>query len=298
MKEVPEVLKELGYAHDSASGATEDKYLMILKLWLRHEHKMQYPASARMVTGTIVQEGLNSFRGLDNFDPQAGPQEGIEISAATRHMMSLYDEYQPRDWDDNKDAEEYEAFREYLSDMLGNASQALDAWQAKHRINQINGEHKLWHLEPRLDVPIMLFRDYYGGGQQADLKCKLPLRNPVKKDGTRSWRVPKPETEPTWQNIWQQAIYWKATGEKPSLLHVTASGYHIWDETNCEALQEDNLERAYNDAVRSWVVTQNLVRAANGNWRTLFGLVQPDFTEIARRHGPFITQLARQAWSI
>lgn len=132
---------------------------------------------------------------------------------------------------------------------------------------------------------------------QIDLKCSLPLRNPPKKDGTRSWRIPKPKTEPSWQQAIQQAVYWKATGQEPSLLFVTASGYHIANKENCQALTEENLELAYNDAVRSWKTTQNLVKAANGNWRTLAGLVQPDFVEIAQRHGPDIVKLARQLWS-
>jgi hypothetical protein len=164
--------------------------------------------------------------------------------------------------------------------------------------NQIAGEHQRWLDEPKSDVPIMLYQDFSGAGTQIDLKCSLPMRNPVKKDGTRTWRTPKPKTEPTWQQVVQQSIYWKATGETPALLFVTGSGYHICTPENCEALSEANLNRAYNEAVQSWVITQNLLKAANGSWNTLFGLVQPDINEIARRHGPSIVTLAKQAWSI
>ena len=96
----------------------------------------------------------------------------------------------------------------------------------------------------------------------------------------------------------QQAVYWKATGEKPALLFVTASGYNIVDETNCELMTEDNLQRAYDDVVRSWLVTQNLLKASRGSWKTLAGLVQPDMVQIAQRHGPNITNLAKQLWEI
>ena len=92
------------------------------------------------------------------------------------------------------------------------------------------------------------------------------------------------------------SVYWRATGQKPSLLQVTASGFHIWDEDNCPLLQEQHLEQVYQDVKRSWTTTQNLIRVANGNWHTLAGLVAPDFTEIARKHGPHILQLAREFW--
>jgi len=43
---------------------------------------------------------------------------------------------------------------------------------------------------------------------------------------------------------------------------------------------------------------QNLLKAANGNWKTLFGMVAPDFGQIAGRHGGEILKIAKQAWSI
>jgi hypothetical protein len=144
----------------------------------------------------------------------------------------------------------------------------------------------------------MLYQDYAGDGKQIDLKCSFPLRNPVKKDGTRTWRVPKPRLEPTEQQLMQQAVYWKATGDKPALLFVTAAGFNIVDETNCEMMKPERLEEVYNTIVMRWTVQQNLLKAANGSWRTLFGLVQPDFGQIAQRHGPDILKIAKEAWRI
>ena len=284
----------MGYTHDSVSGGTSAKYEMLFKLWLRHQHKMQFPQNTPMFTGRIIEGGLNRVEGLENYDPDKGRQDGMPIAEATRHMLAEYDEYQPRDWDDGKDKEEHEAFREFLPDMLGHAVEGLREWQRRHGLNTIHGEHQTWFTVPELDVKIMMFRDYYGGDVLCDLKCKMPQRNPVKKDGTRTWRIPKPDMQPTEYNIWQMAGYWRATGQKPSLLQVSASGYHIWNEDNCPLLQEDHLENVYQDLKRSWITTQNLIRAANGNWHTLAGLVAPDFTEIARKHGPHILKLARE----
>ena len=157
-------------------------------------------------------------------------------------------------------------------------------------VNRIEGESMKQFVEPKIDVPVVLYQDYSGGGRQIDLKCSLPMRNPPKKDGTK--------TEPSAQQVMQQAVYWKATGEKPALLFVTASGYNIVDETNCELMTEENLQRAYDDVVRSWLVTQNLLKASRGSWKTLAGLVQPDMVQIAQRHGPNITNLAKQLWEL
>jgi hypothetical protein len=296
MKEAPVSLKDMGYYHDSQSGATATKDEMFLKLWLRKEHKMNFPMAARPWAGISVQHGANLALGLQDYNEIIGQQEGMPIAEATRHMMAKYDEYKPRDWDDGKDAEEYDAFREVLPEMMAHSIAGVNEFF--QGANQIAGEHQRWFDEPKSDVPIMLYQDFSAAGTQIDLKCSLPMRNPVKKDGSRSWRTPKPKTEPTWQQVVQQSIYWKATGETPALLFVTGSGYHICTPENCEALSEENLNRAYNQAVQSWVITQNLLKAANGSWNTLFGLVQPDINEIARRHGPSIVTLAKQAWSI
>jgi len=296
MKEAHLSFKDMGYYHDSASGATATKDEMFLKLWLRKEHKMNFPMAARPWAGISVQHGANLALGLQDYNEIIGQQEGMSIAEATRHMMSKYDEYKPRDWDDGKDAEEYDAFREVLPEMMANSIAGVKEFF--QGANAIAGEHQRWLDEPKSEVPVMLYQDFSGGGTQIDLKCSLPLRNPIKKDGTRTWRTPKPRTEPTWLQVIQQSVYEKATGETPALLFVTGAGFHIATPENCDALSKESLNRAYNEAVQSWVITQNLLKAANGSWRTLFGLVQPDMTEIARRHGPSIVTLAKQAWSI
>jgi len=296
MKESPQQLKDMGLYHDSASGATATKDEMFLKLWLRKEHKMSFPMAARPWAGISVQHGANLALGLQDYNEIIGQQEGMSIAEATRHMMAKYDEYKPRDWDDGKDAEEFDAFREVLPEMMANSIAGVKEFF--QGANAIAGEHQRWLDEPKSEVPIMLYQDFSGGGTQIDLKCSLPLRNPIKKDGTRTWRTPKPKTEPTWMQVIQQSVYWKATGETPALLFVTGAGFHIATPENCDALSEESLNRAYNEAVQSWVITQNLLKAANGSWRTLFGLVQPDMTEIARRHGPSIVTLAKEAWRI
>ena len=293
-QETPEYRKEFNAKHDSAFGATQLKWEFVLKLYCRHL-QVKMPMAARPMCGIVVQDGANKILGLDKYQPLIGQQDGMEQTKAIAEAMQRFNEYKPRTWDDGKDAEEFEAFKEYIPDMILHAAEGVrERFKAA---NMIEGEYQRWHNEPKIDVPVMLYQDYSGGGIQCDLKAKPPLRNPAKKDGTRSWRVPKVEgITPTAQQQIQQAVYYKATGEPPSLLFVSASGYYIADADNCDQLKPDALEKAYAEAVRSWQINQNLLKAANGSWRTLAGLVQPDFNEIARRHGPSIVDVANQLW--
>ena len=145
---------------------------------------------------------------------------------------------------------------------------------------------------------ILYYQDYSGGGRQIDLKCHAPIKNPTKKDGTSTWRIPKPRTEPLPSWIRQQAVYWKATGQKPALLSVTATDYHIIDETNCEQLQDDYLQVAYDDMVRSWIVLQNILKDSQGSWNHIVERNKHDGAEILNRYGPDIYKLSQQLWSI
>ena len=105
MQNIPDRFKEMGLTHLSASSGTEEKYLLVLKYLLR-KYDMQFPGSARMITGSIIQEGGDCILGLHNFDPEKGQQEGMDVAEATRHLMALYDEYTPRTFDDGKDQED------------------------------------------------------------------------------------------------------------------------------------------------------------------------------------------------
>ena len=293
--EIPEYRKFAGATHNSASGGSQSVDEHVLKLYLRKEYSMNFPFAARPRAGQVVQEIVDHHLGLHNYSPIYGPKDGLGMSEAIRQGVTDYMNYQPRTWDDGKDMEEYEYFRDILGDM---AQLAVEGLKEYYKDDEIEGEFKRWHHDDRIDVPTMLFQDYSGGGKQIDLKCSFPMRNPLKKDGTRTWRVPKPKTEPTAQQIMQQSVYWKATGDKPGLLFVTPAGYNIVTEENCPALKPENLEVTYQQVAQRWIAIQNLLRAAHGSWKNLFGLVQPDYAQIAVRHGPDILSIAKDAWRI
>jgi len=294
-REIPDYSLFFGRKHVSASGATQPIDEHVLKLYLRKEHKMNFPFAARPRAGQIVQSIADMALGVHDYSPIHGPKEPMDIDEAISRGLTEFEFYKPRDWDGGKDAEEYHHFKEVIPTM---ARYAVKGIREFYKGVAFEGEYQRLYNEEKLDVPVILFQDFTGAGRQIDLKCSLPVRNPPRKDGTRTWRNPKPKTEPTAQQIMQQAVYNKATGDEPGLLFVTPAGYNIVTAENCDALKPEALEATYQDVVQRWVVQQNLLKAANQNWATLFGLVQPDFGQIAGRHGPDILKIARETWRV
>lgn len=291
---IPDYRKEFGCYHNSASGGTQSTYENIFKLYLRKEYKMNFPMSARPRAGQIVQEGCDHFFGLHDYSPVRGQQEGLSIDESIRHAMTEYMNYSPIKWDGGKDADVYEACKDVIPQMIRYAIEGIEEYFGKNV--ELVGEYQRTFKDERLDIPTIMFLDFADDTRQIDLKCSLPMANPPKKDGTRTWRVPKPKTEPTMQQVMQQAVYYKGTGLAPALLFVTGEGYHLATHENCDMLKPAVLEEMYESIVQRWLVLQNLMKAANGNWRTLFGMVTPDYAEIAQRHGPEILDIAKQAW--
>lgn len=294
-REIPDYSLFFGRKHVSASGATQPIDEHVLKLYLRKEHKINFPFAARPRAGQIVQSIADMALGVHDYSPIYGPKEPMDIDEAISRGLTEFEFYKPREWDGGKDAEEYHHFKEVIPTM---ARYAVEGIREFYKGVPFEGEYQRLYNEEKLDVPVILFQDFTGAGRQIDLKCSLPLRNPPKKDGTRTWRNPKPKTEPTPLQTMQQAVYNKATGDEPGLLFVTPAGYNIVTAENCDALKPEALEATYQDVVQRWVVQQNLLKAANQNWANLFGLVQPDFGQIAGRHGPDILKIARETWRV
>ena len=293
---IPIYRRTFGSLHESASNGNLPEDQAILKLYLRKEHNMNYPDAAPMMLGRMVQTGLDHHLGLHDYSQEQGQQEGLEINKAIREALTEYQVYTPRTWDNGKDQSAYDSFQDFLPDMVKCAAEGLK--QYFQNVNAIEGEFAQRYNEPLIDVPILFYQDYSGGGKQIDLKCQVPRKNPTKKDGTFTYSAPKPKTEPSPAWIRQQAVYWKATGQKPALLCVSAKDYHIIDETNCEQLQDDYLQVAYDDMVRSWLVLQNKLKDSQGSWKHIVERTKLDGAEILNRYGPDIYKLSQQLWSI
>ena len=106
MAEIPDYRLNFGIEHESASNGTTTKDEMILKHYLRKEHKMSFPMASRPIAGIKVQTGVDCRMGLHNYSPIRGVQEEMDINEAIRYALTECQGYNPRTWDNGKDAEE------------------------------------------------------------------------------------------------------------------------------------------------------------------------------------------------
>ena len=294
---IPDYRKEYGSRamHVSASSGTQRLDDYFLKLFIDHHLKIGYPGSAKMEGGKAVQKIVDLCLGLNDYIKARGVQEQKSFEQALREVTHEYSLYKPRTFDDGKDAEEYAEIKNHLSEM---ASHALLGMREYFGNQEIEGEYKRWTDVDGIDVPCMMYLDYASAKRELDLKCTFPTRNPLKKDGTRSWRIPSPRTEPTENQVIQQAVYNKATGLEPALLFVTSKGFEIATAQTTDLLKKDSLDYHFNLVKQRWLVQQNILKNARGNWRTLFDMVQPDFGKILNYHGPDIHKIAQLQWGI
>jgi hypothetical protein len=82
------------------------------------------------------------------------------------------------------------------------------------------------------------------------------------------------------------------------LLFVTSKGFEIATAQTTDLLKKDSLDYHFNLVKQRWLVQQNILKNAKGNWRTLFDMVQPDFGRMLNYHGPDIHKIAQLQWGI
>ena len=80
----------------------------------------------------------------------------MEINESVRYALTEYQGYNPRTWDNGKDAEEYEEFREHIPEMIKHAVDGLQQYFTG--VNRIEGESMKQFIEPKIDVPIVLYQ--------------------------------------------------------------------------------------------------------------------------------------------
>ena len=292
---IPEYRKAYGSNHASASGGTQPVDEHILKLFLRQQFQRQFPMTTRPRAGQIIQRICDNHFGIADYQPELGVTEEMPLEEAINDGIREFKAFAPITYDDGRDVETKERLFDDIPVMAQHAAKGIQEYFE----GQVpEGEYERTFIEDKLDVPVIGYIDYARDNKMLDLKCSFPIRNPIKKDGTRTWRVTEPRTEPTPTQIMQQAVYYQATGQKPALLFVTSKGYHLATEENCDDLTVDALEESYDMILRRWIVIQNHMRDAKGSWKELFARVNPDFQQIAQRHGPEILTIAKEAWRI
>lgn len=160
-REIPDYSLFFGRKHVSASGATQPIDEHVLKLYLRKEHKMNFPFAARPRAGQIVQSIADMALGVHDYSPIYGPKEPMDIDEAISRGLTEFEFYKPRDWDGGKDAEEYHHFKEVIPTM---ARYAVEGIREFYKGVAFEGEYQRLYNEEKLDVPVILFQDFTGAG--------------------------------------------------------------------------------------------------------------------------------------
>ena len=275
--------------HNSASGGTQPLDEYFLKLYCDHNLQLSFPSSAKMTAGNAVQRLVDLSLGL-TFDKK----EPIEFEEAQRIVEREYSFYKPRTFDDGKDAEEHQEIRQHIHSTAVQADKGLKEYFGKQKFT---GEKKEFFDVESIDVPTMYLIDYRSKKKMIDLKTSWSIRNPMKKDGTRTWRIPKPAKEPTHNQICQQAVYWKATGLTPALLFCTADGYEISTPETTDLLKKDSLEYHFNVVKQRWLVIQTIMKKSK-TFDEALQFVSPDLERIMLYQGNEFFRIAKVIWRI
>jgi hypothetical protein len=126
--DIPEYRKFFGATHNSASGATQPLDEHILKLKIRKDYDIYFPFAAKPRAGQIVQMACDWHLGLDKYSPIQGQQKGMDIDLAIKKAMTEFMTYQPRKFDDGKDAEDYQEIKNHIPQMVHHAVQGLQEY--------------------------------------------------------------------------------------------------------------------------------------------------------------------------
>ena len=275
--------------HNSASGGTQPLDEYFLKLYCDFHMQLSFPSSAKMTAGNAVQRLVDLSLGL-TFDKK----EPIEFDEAKQIVEREYSFYKPRTFDDGKDAEEHQEIRQHIHSTAVQAHKGLKEYFGKQNFT---GEKKEFFDVDTIDVPTMYLIDYRSKKKMIDLKTSWSIRNPMKKDGTRTWRIPKPAKEPSTSQVCQQAVYWKATGLTPALLFCTADGYEIATPETTDKLSKESLEHHFNIVKQRWLVIQNIMKKSK-TFEEALQFVSPDLERIKSYQGNDFVKIAKVIWRI
>tara|TARA_R100000781_G_scaffold26941_1_gene20017 strand:+ start:523 stop:1353 length:831 start_codon:yes stop_codon:yes gene_type:complete len=85
----------------------------------------------------------------------------------------------------------------------------------------------------------------------------------LKADGTYSERTQSLPKGPTASNVRQAAIYSRASNKPVRIIYANHKGYMVFDQTNCESLQPEALNAAFETMRLSARARQNLLKISN-----------------------------------
>ena len=240
--------------------------------------------NANMACGRAVQTACDKIL-IDNFEPARAYDEA-------RDQLS---QFKPRWWDDGIDEKKFEKYSDVeFEAVINTATEGLR--EAMSKDNTIIGETDYIRKWPGLDIPYNTKPDY---NRRGALKTKWSRISTTSKSGFSAASLPKNLNGPFEQSaLYQVAGFWACNGKLPPfLVYANANDYRIFNQDNCEELQDENLERIVKNATRILKVTEKHLKNANTK-QDLFDGIDIDFNDIAWNEPPTLIKEAKKVWGI
>ena len=280
MPALPAALKKARYYRSSCSQLRLAADLWVYQyLILSQEQRNALPANVKMQSGSICGELLQ--RVLCSDEVLAKMQSPHQIADKLSHLtleqacevaMSQFRQVAPRDTD--SDREQKDKHLQMLNDVLCHAVKGFDV----ARYGEIIAAEKeyIWYWRG-LFASALGYADLVTPTHVIEFKTKWPTRGSIKKDGTRGFSAVKAPTTPERAHIAQVSCYALASSKKPVLYYAGERDTSTFDETNCEDLEEKNLQNNVSNYYLTARSRERMLLAVDGDVDRMVEMTQPDF---------------------
>jgi hypothetical protein len=220
--------------------------------------------------------------------------DGQSHDEALRHATSVLDAHELLPWDSESDRGRLDVHRgDPLEAIAKNALAGIE--KALSSANKIEGQEKLTKRYGGLALEFLGFSDYYEGGKVAGLKVKTSAPK-VTKTGTGK-RIGSLPSKPDSKHAAQASFYSDVLGCPASLVYANEKEFRIFDETNCDELTPEGIQKNVMELrSRAWS-RENFMRCAP-NQMTLMQMLAPDWTDWGWKVDPKFVIEARQIWGL
>jgi hypothetical protein len=220
--------------------------------------------------------------------------DGQSHDEALRHATSVLDAHELLPWDSEADKGRLDVHRgDPLEAIAKNALAGIE--KALETANKIEGQEKLTKRYGGLALEFLGFSDFFGGGRVAELKVKTSAPT-VTKTGTGK-RIGSLPSKPDPKHAAQASFYSDVLGCPASLVYANEKEFRIFDETNCDELTPEGIQKNVMELrSRAWS-RENLMRCAP-NQMTLMQMLAPDWTDWGWKMDPKFVIEAREIWGL
>jgi hypothetical protein len=120
------------------------------------------------------------------------------------------------------------------------------------------------------------FSDFYGGSRVAELKVKTSAPTVIKTGAGK--RIGSLSSKPDSKHAQQAGFYSDVLGCPASLVYANEREFRIFDETNCDELTPEGIQRGVMELRSKAWSRENLMRSAP-NQITLMQMLAPDWND-------------------